>query len=300
MRCVAAIPTVGGLVAAVTGELYSCGIAVVGAGTMGIDISALFLSRGVPVHLIDVDQAVIADAGTRVERQLRHARLLGAAPDVDRGALTTGHDLAGIGEPVLVIEAVTESPEVKRAVLGELSGAGRPLVTNTSGIPVDELAGALGRPELLVGAHFMNPAYLIAMVEVVRGPRTGQAALDAVLAVLGAVGRRAIVVADGPGFVTSRLLHPMINDAVRVLEAGTAGADDIDALMQGCLGHPAGPLRTADLIGLDNLVDSLSELHERTGDEGCRPAGLLLEKVRAGELGRKSGRGFYDYGKAMT
>ena len=284
----------------ISGDLFHCGVAVVGAGVMGSDICALFLAHGVPVHLVDTDRAVIAHAPRRVERQLRHAQLLGALPRAEPGRLTTGHDIGDIGDAVLMIEAVTESPEVKAAVLGELTGRARPLVTNTSGIPVDELADALAAPEALVGAHFMNPAYLIAMVEVVSGPRTGQAALDAVLAVLAAVGKRPVVVADAPGFVTSRLLHPMINDAARIVEAGTASAQAVDELMQGCLGHPAGPLRTADLIGLDNLVDSLTELHKRTGDEGCCPCDLLLAKVRAGELGRKSGRGFYDYGKAMT
>ena len=107
--------------------------------------------------------------------------------------------------------------------------------------------------------------------------------------------REAVVVKDAPGFVTSRLLHPMINTAARVLQAGTASAEDIDELMSGCLGHRTGPLRTADLIGLDNLVDSLVVLHERTGDDACRPCDLLLEKLRSGHLGRKSGRGFYVY-----
>jgi methoxymalonate biosynthesis protein len=156
------------------------------------------------------------------------------------------------------------------------------------------------RPEELLGTHFMNPTYLITMVEVVRGRRTNEATLAAVSSLLTALGRQAVVVRDSPGFVTSRLLHPMINDAARVVSEGTATVEAVDTLMRGCLGHPTGPLRTADLIGLDNLVDSLTVLHERTGDEGCRPCDLLLEKVRDGDLGRKTGRGFYDYGKALS
>ncbi|GAA1106557.1 hypothetical protein GCM10009579_30540 [Streptomyces javensis] len=132
-------------------------------------------------------------------------------------------------------------------------------------------------------------------VEVIRGTRTGEATLDALRALLAALRREPIVVDDAPGFVTSRIPHPMINDAVRVVAAGTASAESVDRLMRGCLGHPTGPLRTADLIGLDNLVDSLWVLHSRTGDEGCRPCDVLLEMVRAGHLGRKSGRGFYEY-----
>lgn len=119
--------------------------------------------------------------------------------------------------------------------------------------------------------------------------------MAAVATLLEALRRRPVVVRDAPGFVTSRILHPMINDAARVVEEGTATVEAVDTLMQGCLGHPTGPLRTADLIGIDNLVDSLQVLHERTGDDGCRPSELLLRLVREGRLGRKSGRGFYDY-----
>jgi methoxymalonate biosynthesis protein len=123
--------------------------------------------------------------------------------------------------------------------------------------------------------------------------------MRAVISLLDTLDRKAIVVRDAPGFVTSRILHPMINDAARIVQAGTATADAVDALMQGCLGHRTGPLRTADLIGLDNLADSLRVLYERTGDEGCLPCELLLAKVQQGHLGRKSGRGFYQYEETL-
>jgi len=155
------------------------------------------------------------------------------------------------------------------------------------------------RPADLVGTHFMNPPYLIRMVEVIQGPRTGEVTMTAVTQLLMALARRPVVVRDAPGFVTSRLLHPMINDAVRIVAEGTATVEAVDDLMQGCLGHPTGPLRTADLIGLDNLADALSALYERTGDKRALPCELLLEKVRAGDLGRKTGRGFYDYGEGL-
>jgi methoxymalonate biosynthesis protein len=141
----------------------------------------------------------------------------------------------------------------------------------------------------------MNPPYLIKMVEVIRGPRTSDGTIAAVKDLLASLGRQPIVVQDAPGFVTSRLLHPMINRAAGIVGEGTASVEAVDTLMEGCLGHPTGPLRTADLIGLDNLVDSLNQLYERTGDGGCRPCEFLEGKVRAGDLGRKSGRGFYDY-----
>lgn len=274
-------------------------VAVVGAGTMGGGIATLVLGHGRPVVLVDSDAAALAAARARIRVQLRHGQLLGALPaDRPRGTLTTTTEVAGLAGTAAVIEAVTEQPATKRAVLAAAAAAvppGTPLISTTSGIPVDELAGGLPRPEDLLATHFMNPAYLIDMVELVRGPRTGDTAFTAAGALLTALGRRSVVVRDAPGFVTSRLLHAMINDAARIVEEGVATADEVDTLLQGCLGHRTGPLRTADLIGLDNLVDSLRALHRRTGEERYRPAGALLRKVAAGELGQKSGRGFHDY-----
>ncbi|MFJ4961972.1 putative 3-hydroxybutyryl-CoA dehydrogenase [Streptomyces sp. ADI96-02] len=279
-------------------------LAVLGAGVMGSGIAALAVGHGIAVWLIDLDRRRLDEAPARIGHQVRTARLLGALPDgAVPGALVTGLSLAGLmaagdAVPTAVIEAVTEHPDAKAKVLAEVCALvppGTPIISNTSAIPVDELALATTRPADLVGAHFMNPPCLIRTVEVIRGTQTGEAALAALRALLAVLRRQAIVVEDAPGFVTSRILHPMINDAVRVVASGTASADAVDRLMQGCLGHPTGPLRTADLIGLDNLVDSLWVLHGRTGDEGCRPCDLLLEMVRAGRLGRKSGRGFYEY-----
>ncbi|MFC7531620.1 3-hydroxyacyl-CoA dehydrogenase family protein [Actinoplanes sp. GCM10030250] len=279
-------------------------IVVLGAGVMGTSITSLLTARGHAVLLVDVDPRRRAAAAGRIEQQTRMARMLGALPDgAIAGGLRLAGDLTGAHGADTVIEAVTEDAAVKAKVLAEVStlvAADAVLVTNTSSIPVDELAGVVERPAALIGTHFMNPAYLIRTVEVIRGPRTGEPALAAVRALLAGLGREAVVVRDAPGFVTSRVLHPMINTAARVVQDGTATPDDVDTLMHGCLGHPTGPLRTADLIGLDNLVDSLRVLHERTGDESCRPCDLLLDKVAAGQHGRKSGRGFYDYGEPLS
>ncbi|WP_354384447.1 3-hydroxyacyl-CoA dehydrogenase family protein [Streptomyces sp. PvR034] len=277
-------------------------VAIVGAGVMGSGIATLMLGHGIPVVLVDVDEATLDDARGRILQQLRHAQLMGAVPaGQEAGRLVTTVSLAEVADSTAVIEAITESPAAKAKVIAEVSAAvrpGTPLISNTSGIPIGELANWAARPAELLGTHFMNPSYLIKMVEVSRGPQTSDETVEAVVALLSTVSRRAVIVQDAPGFVTSRLLHPMINTAVRIVSQGTATVEAVDELMEGCLGHPTGPLRTADLIGLDNLTDSLAELYERTGDEACKPCDLLLAKVGRGELGRKTGHGFYSYGKA--
>jgi len=282
-------------------------LVIIGAGVMGTGITALALAHGVSVTLVDLTQDVLEQATANITRHLRMAKLMGAHQEgVPTGRLITTTALSDVvsrTRPVAVIEAVTEDITVKTEVLARVSANvldGTPLISNTSSIPIDELADSVPRPADLLGTHFMNPPYLITTVEVIPGRRTGTDALAAAKALLGRLCRTPIVVSDAPGFVTSRLLHPMINDAVRLVQEGVASVDDVDALMQGCLGHPTGPLRTADLIGIDNLVDSLWVLHKRTGDERSRPCELLLAKVRDGHYGRKSGRGFYNYEEALA
>ncbi|MFC3582300.1 3-hydroxyacyl-CoA dehydrogenase family protein [Streptantibioticus rubrisoli] len=284
--------------------MQSHSIAVFGAGVMGRSITALALGRGVDVVLVDVSDDVLRDARAEITQQMRHGQLMGAFPaDKTPGTLTTSLSSKGAADAAVVIEAITEDAALKVRVMAEISGvvpAGVPLITNTSGIPIAELAKSVQRPTDLAGVHFMNPAYLIEMVEVVRGPQTGDDAMAVVLSFLEGLGKKTVVVRDAPGFVTSRLLHPMINEAARVVAEGTASVESVDRLMHGCLGHPTGPLRTADLIGLDNLADALRLLAERTGNPTFEPCELLMEKVSRGELGRKTGRGFYDYGEVLS
>jgi methoxymalonate biosynthesis protein len=283
----------------VSGDGGTPRLAVFGAGVMGIGIATLALGRGVPVLLVDVDQERLGTARARIRNELRMAHMVGALPRTGPvGELELADTASAAADATWVIEAITEVAELKAKVHQEIASAVAPgtlRVTNTSSIPVDELAGRLPAPEDLAGIHFMNPPYLIKTLEVVRGPQTGERAMAAVEDLLSVLDRRGIVVGDGPGFVTSRVLHRMINDAANVVGEGRATVEDVDALMEGCLGHPTGPLRTADLIGIDNLVDSLRVLHERTGDESCRPSEVLLRKVAEGHYGRKTGRGFYDY-----
>ncbi len=291
----------GPTVTSVTGDRVTDRVTLLGAGVMGAGIATLVLGQGFPVLLIDIDGAALDKARSDVEAQLRMAQLMGARGG-DTGELSTSTVAADAAESTVVIEAITERADLKAAALREMTRIvrpGTPLVSNTSSIPIAELAAVLDRPEDLAGTHFMNPAYLIGTVEVVKAAGTARATMDAVTGLLTALGRVPVVVGDAPGFVTSRILHPMINAAARVVQAGTATAEAVDTLMRDCLGHRTGPLRTADLIGLDNLVDSLAVLHARTGDEDCLPCELLLAKVREGSLGRKSGRGFFDYQEAM-
>jgi methoxymalonate biosynthesis protein len=279
-------------------------LAVVGGGVMGTNIAVLAVGHGVPVVLVDVSEPVLAQAEKTVALKLRHAQLMGKLPaDRTPAALTTSVSLADAADATTVIEAVTEVPETKAKVLSEVSQIVRPgtlLISNTSCIPIDEMASSVARAEELVGVHFMNPAYLIAMVEVIRGPRTAAAIMTAVADLLETLGRTGLVVDDGPGFVINRVLHPLINSAARLVQDGVAPVEVVDGLLEGCLGHSTGPLRTADLIGLDNLVDSLNVLYARTGDNSCQPCEFLLGLVRAGKFGRKTGEGFYDYGKVAS
>lgn len=277
-------------------------LAVLGAGVMGTNIATLATGHGIPVVLVDVNDDVLAAARLTVRQKLKHAQLMGVLPaGRPRGELVTTTALTDAAGATTVIEAVTEVAETKAKVLTEVSALVRPgtlLISNTSCIPIGEMAAWVPRPAELVGVHFMNPAYLIEMVEVIRGAATSEATLERVTAVLTALGRKSLVVNDAPGFVINRLLHPLINRAAMLVQEGVASVEVVDGLLEGCLGHATGPLRTADLIGIDNLVDSLVVLHERTGDPECAPCDLMLEKVRAGHHGRKTGRGFHDYRKA--
>ncbi|WP_410600948.1 3-hydroxyacyl-CoA dehydrogenase family protein [Amycolatopsis sp. lyj-90] len=278
-------------------------LAVIGAGVMGTNISTLALGHGVPVVLVDIDESVLDTAKATIAQKTRHAQLMGVLPDRPTAGLTTSTSLSSIADATTVVEAVTEVAEVKEKVLTEASrivSPGTTLISNTSCIPIDEMAAWTARPEELVGVHFMNPSYLIKMVEVIRGPRTAPAVLDNAVGLLSVLGRESLVIGDSAGFVINRLLHPLINTAAMLVEEGVASVEVVDGLLEGCLGHSTGPLRTGDLIGLENLVDSLNVLYERRGDESCRPCDLLLQKVADGHLGRKTGRGFYDYGKVAS
>ena len=273
-------------------------VTVLGAGVMGTAIAALVVGHGLPVTLVDVDEEKLTRARAEVAKQLRLAHLMGALTMGTPGELVTTVDLADIAGTDVVIESVTEIAELKAKLLIEVSAVVGPdvlVISNTSAIPIDELARSVEHPERTVGIHFMNPPYLIKTVELIRGPRSSDGAMATAAALLESLGREAVVVGDGPGFVINRILQRMINEAARIVDEGLATPEAVDAVFTGCLGHRTGPLNTGDLIGLDNVVDSLRVLYERTGDPGYQPSDLLLRKVAAGDFGRKTGRGFYEH-----
>jgi methoxymalonate biosynthesis protein len=274
-------------------------IAILGGGSMGAGIAALMLGFGKHVVVVENEPRARETLPARVSRQLRHGRMMGGfATGARTGELVVTGDIAGIGGAGLVIEAVTEDAGAKRDVFQQATKvlpAGAVYVSNTSSIRITSLAGSVPRPENLIGVHFMNPPYLIQAVEVVRGAATSDRTFEITTRLLADVCRTPVVVRDGVGFVTSRLLHQMVNNAARIVEEGIADAESVDKIMESALGHPMGPLKIADLIGIDNLIDSITAQAEQGGDLFARPCQLLVDMARAGATGRKAGRGFYAY-----
>ncbi|MFG1891652.1 3-hydroxyacyl-CoA dehydrogenase family protein [Micromonospora sp. NPDC049051] len=281
-------------------------VGVVGAGTMGLGVAQCLAAGGYDVVVVDPalgSAAGVAAARTRLRTELRQARLLRARHAdepvtrvVERISWTDR--VAALHRAGYVIECAPERIPLKERIFGELDAACPPetvLASVTSAIPIDRLAARTRRPERVVGTHFMNPAPLKDGVEVVRAARTGAEALRRTLDLLATIGKTGIVVADGPGFVLNRVLMLTVNEAAEVLGQGTADAETVDRLFRDCLGHPMGPLRTADLIGLDTVVDTLLVLFECTGDPRFQPGRTLRELVDAGRYGRKSGSGFHQY-----
>ncbi|AOW93306.1 3-hydroxybutyryl-CoA dehydrogenase [Rhodococcus sp. WMMA185] len=278
-------------------------VGVVGAGTMGAGVTECLARAGHEVVVVEPDPQMVELARSRTRDSLRLAILLGRRDgteprDVAARVNWTGQ-MSDLSEADVVIECVPERIDLKERVFAELGRVCPPdtlLASCTSGIPVDKLAENTSRPENVVGLHFMNPAPLKDTVEVVRGPRTSAQSLDRALALVESLNKTGIVVGDRPGFVLNRVLMLCIGEAATAVDAGLADAETVDALFEGCLGHPMGPLRTADLIGLDNVRDTMTALRELTGDDHYRPPSALVALVEAGHCGRKTGRGFHDYG----
>jgi 3-hydroxybutyryl-CoA dehydrogenase len=279
-------------------------IGVVGAGTMGHGIAQVAAASGYRVTLVDVAPEALRRGVAAIERSLdklvAKGKLGAEEREAARARIAPAAELEALAEAELVVEAVVERLEVKREVLARLDAVCAPatiLGTNTSSISITKLAAATRRPEQVIGMHFMNPVPLMQLVELIRGLVTSQATYDLVEAVARRLGKTPVEVHDAPGFVSNRVLMPMINEAIFCLQEGVGSAQAVDDVMRLGMNHPMGPLALADLIGLDVCLDILRVLHEGFGDPKYRPCPLLVKMVDAGRLGRKSGRGFHAYGE---
>jgi 3-hydroxybutyryl-CoA dehydrogenase len=277
-------------------------VGVIGAGTMGNGIAQVFATAGAEVLMIDANPEAGARGRATIEaslaRLVKKERLTAEAAAEILGRVAVGTAIAELTDQGLVVEAVVERKDVKCAVLAELDQhmpAETLLATNTSSISITELAAVTGRADRVIGMHFMNPVPIMTLVEVIRGQETSDATAAAVVECSKALGKEPVEANDYPGFVSNRVLMPMINEAVFCLMEGVATREGIDTVMKLGMAHPMGPLTLADLIGLDVCLDILEVLHRGLGDDKYRPCPLLRRMVAAGRLGRKSGKGFYDY-----
>lgn len=276
--------------------------AVIGAGTMGNGIAHVFAQHGWEVALIDTQpvalERAMATIRANLDRQVKKGTLSPGAPDEVLGRITTAPSLDAAASASIVVEAASENPAVKFAIFEALDRLAPPaaiLATNTSSISITEIAARTGRPAQVIGMHFMNPVPVMALVEVIRGHATSDATTAAVVAYARALGKTPVEVNDYPGFVANRVLLPMINEAIFCVMEGVAEPEAIDTVMKLGMAHPMGPLALADFIGLDVCLAILEVLHRGLGDDKYRPCPLLRRMVAAGHLGRKSGRGFYEY-----
>jgi 3-hydroxybutyryl-CoA dehydrogenase len=277
-------------------------IGVVGAGTMGNGIAQVFAQSGYEVQLVDAADAVLTRARSTIEKSLGKfvdkGKLAAADRDAALARLSTGTEVAALAEVDFVVEAIVEDVAAKRDLFGQLDAVTRPdviLSSNTSSISITLLGAATTRPGKVLGMHFMNPVPLMALVELIRGQATSPESITTASELCTKLGKTALEAADYPGFIANRILMPMINEAIYALMEGVGTPEAIDGIMKLGMNHPMGPLTLADFIGLDVCLAILNVLHEGLGDPKYRPCPLLKRMVAAGQLGRKSGRGFYTY-----
>jgi 3-hydroxybutyryl-CoA dehydrogenase len=275
-------------------------IQVVGGGQMGSGIAQVAAQAGLAVHLADVDEAALQEGFEAIKKNLSRSvekgRVSQEEMDESLARIEPGTEYAADAD--LAIEAVVETPDVKAEVfraLDERLGEDAILASNTSSISITELAAATGRPAKFIGMHFFNPVPLMKLVEIVRGLETADETYAAVHELAERLGKEPVEVNDFPGFVSNRILMPMINEAVYCVMEGVAGPEEVDTVMKLGMNHPMGPLALADFIGLDTCLHIMEVLHRGFGDPKYRPCPLLRRYVAAGRLGRKSGKGFYEY-----
>lgn len=280
-------------------------VAVIGAGTMGNGIAHVFAQSGYEVNLIDISQAALDKALAKIaknmDRQIKKERLTEEDKNASLGRIQTHTDLAaGVKDRDLVVEAATENLDLKLKIFKDMddnSPEHAILATNTSSISITKIASVTSRPSKVIGMHFMNPVPIMKLIEIIRGYDTTDEVTKDIVALSEDLGKTPAEANDYPGFVANRILMPMINEAIYTLFEGVAGAEEIDTVMKLGMNHPMGPLALADFIGLDVCLAIMHVLYDGFGNPKYAPCPLLVNMVNAGHLGRKSGRGFYDYSK---
>jgi 3-hydroxybutyryl-CoA dehydrogenase len=279
-------------------------VAVVGAGTMGNGIAQVFATSGHEVTMIDVSgealERGLAAIRSSLGRMVKKGTIQPDAADLVAGRVRVATTVDEAQGAELAIEAASENPALKFQIFQQLDAACAPgiiLATNTSSISITEIAAKTRRADRVIGMHFMNPVPVMQLVEVIRGQATSDATTRSVMELATALGKTPVEVNDYPGFVSNRVLMPMINEAIFCVMEGVATAESIDTVMKLGMAHPMGPLMLADLIGLDTCLAILEVLHHGLGDDKYRPCPLLRRMVAAGQLGRKAGKGFYEYGQ---
>ncbi|MGZ5166925.1 MAG: 3-hydroxybutyryl-CoA dehydrogenase [Burkholderiales bacterium] len=277
-------------------------VGVVGAGTMGSGIAQVMAASGIDVVLNDIDEAAVKQALSKIGDSFHRLVAKNAMTGSDRAAavarINASTNLADLSECDVIVEAATENVDLKLKIVADIDSIAKPhaiIASNTSSISLTRIAAATQRPAEIVGMHFFNPVPAMKLVEVIRATQTSDATCDAVKALAQRVGKAPVEVRNSPGFVANRVLLPMLNEAVFCLHEGIASAEDIDQVMKLGVAHPMGPLALADLIGLDVCLSILEVLYEGFGDPKYRPCQLWRGKVEARELGRNTGRGFFDY-----
>ncbi len=277
-------------------------IAVIGAGTMGNGIAQVFATNGYAVRMVDVSAAALERGRATIEgslaRLVKKGTLAAEAATAALARVAVATSVRDAADADLIIEAATENPALKFQIFSELDGVAAPgviLATNTSSISITEIAARTRRADRVIGMHFMNPVPVMQLVEVIRGQATSDATTREIMELSTGLGKTPVEVNDYPGFVANRVLMPMINEAVFCVMEGVAQPEAIDTVMKLGMAHPMGPLALADLIGLDTCLAILEVLHKGLGDDKYRPCPLLRRMVAAGQLGRKTGRGFFSY-----